>query len=46
MHRRQRPTVTSTDGLDTYDLIPKIELHRHVDGTVRPSKVIELAAVS
>ena len=31
------------DGPDFYDLLPKVELHCHVEGTVRPSTVVELA---
>jgi adenosine deaminase len=31
------------DGRDIYDRIPKVELHCHVEGTVRPSTVVELA---
>lgn len=29
---------------DAYDLLPKVELHCHVEGAVRPSTVVELAA--
>ncbi len=28
---------------DAYDAIPKVELHCHVEGTIRPSTVVELA---
>jgi adenosine deaminase len=28
---------------DAYDALPKVELHCHVEGTIRPSTVIELA---
>ena len=33
------PTATR----DVYDLIPKVELHCHVEGTLRPATVSELA---
>jgi adenosine deaminase len=29
--------------MDAFDLLPKVELHCHVEGTVRPSTVVELA---
>ena len=28
---------------DPYDALPKVELHCHVEGTVRPATVVELA---
>jgi adenosine deaminase len=32
--------------LDAYDAIPKVELHCHVEGTIRPTTVLELARKS
>lgn len=34
----------SDENRDAFDLIPKVELHCHVEGTVRPATVRELAA--
>ena len=34
------------NGRDVFDRIPKVELHCHVEGTVRPSTVVELARAS
>jgi len=31
------------DGPDIFDALPKVELHCHVEGTVRPTTVLELA---
>jgi adenosine deaminase len=38
--------VTATETRDVYDLIPKVELHCHVEGTVRSSTVLDLAAAA
>ncbi len=38
--------VDAGNGRDVFDRIPKVELHCHVEGTVRPSTVIELARAS
>jgi adenosine deaminase len=35
--------MTQDDARDAFDLIPKVELHCHVEGTVRPTTVMELA---
>jgi len=35
--------MTQNDARDTFDLIPKVELHCHVEGTVRLATVAELA---
>jgi adenosine deaminase len=35
--------MTSAAGLDAIDRLPKVELHCHVEGTVRATTVLELA---
>ena len=35
--------TTHREPADVYDVLPKVELHCHVEGTIRPSTVVDLA---
>ena len=35
--------MTAAAPPDVFDRLPKVELHCHVEGTIRPSTVVELA---
>lgn len=43
MEREAAATASPGNGPDFFDLLPKVELHCHVEGTVRPSTVVDLA---